>query len=808
MLYNHLKIAWRNLIRNKMLTLINVGGLSIGIATCFLILQYVQFERSYDQFLDNKERMYRIDWHLYQGGDLTLALPKAAAGAGPKLLADFPEVVAQTRMYKIFGTVNISHGGRAFNESKVLFASEDFFKVLSFPLIYGEKEDVLNEPNKVVLSKSAAARYFPGMSNPTGKILRLKEGDDWDMSLMVSGVMEDLPANSHMEADVLVSHQTYINSNPAAADSFWWVNFYTYILTAPGTTKELLDSKLAAWIPTIDNYRDEEEGDRPKVYAQPITDIHLFSNLAQEMKANGDARVVSILLAAAFIILVIAWLNYINLTTAKGLERAKEVGIKKVIGASRGQLVGQFLLEATLINGISLLIAFTLYQFGQPLVHSLLPAQPHWQTLFNGSLFWVIGAVLFAGAFVSGYYPALVISSYKPIAILKGRVSHSPKGHALRKIMVSLQFILSLGLLVSTFTVKDQVSYMLNQDLGMNLEQVVVALAPDAYVPDHKEKVDLFRHELLSSPGINEVSQSRVLPGEAHFYNWGMQVGSYKGNSNNYGQGSVDPHFIPLLGIELVAGRNFDPNLVTDKSAVVVNESALSVLEFVSPEDALGKQIWWMDEDFGAWTIIGVVKDHHQYALSRKVEPMIYYQEDQPASYFTFKLQSGNIHESVAHLAKTYETFFPGNPFDYYFLDEHFNRQYQADRQMISAFGGFAVVAIIIACLGLFGLASFEAVQRTKEVGIRKVLGASVSSIALLFSGKFFRLLLLSAVICLPLCYQLMDRWLDNYPYRMDLGWQVFVLPVVLLFTVALITLIYHILKTVRLNPVDALRNE
>ena len=808
MLYNHLKIAWRNITRNKMLTIINVGGLSIGIATCFLILQYVQFERSYDQFLVNKERIYRVQWNFYQGGELSLALPKAAGGAGPKLVTELPEVTAQTRMYKIFTPVNISNGDRAFNELKVLFASEDFFKVLSFPLFHGSTEEALNGPNKIVISKSAAARYFPGVSDPTGEMLSVKDGEVWDLNLQVTGVMEDLPANTHMEAEVVISFDTFLQHYRNADATLHWVNFFTYLLTVPGTTKEQLDAKFAEWIVNQQEFKDWDEGERPRVFAQPVTDIHLYSNFTQEMKVNGDSRIVAILLAAALVILVIAWLNYINLTTAKGLERAKEVGIKKVIGASRRQLIGQFLLEALLINGASLLIAFTLYQFGQPLVHSLLPAQPSSRILFEGMLFWPVAAILLGGAFVSGYYPALLISSYKPITILKGRASRSAGGYLLRRIMVSLQFILSLALLIATFTVKDQVYYMLNQDLGMNMDQVVVAQAPKAFSANHREKSLLFRDAVLSTPGVTAASQSRMLPGEAIFYARAFQMVNKKGNNNNYGLASIDPYFLPLLGMELIGGRNFESGLVTDQSSVILNESALSLLEFSSAEEALGKKIFWMDDDFGWWTIVGVVKNHHQYALSREQEAMIYYQTDEQPSYFAFKISASGTHETIAQIKQTYEEFFPGNPFDYHFLDEQFNRQYQGDRQMISAFSAFSLVAIIIACLGLFGLASFEALQRTKEVGIRKVLGASVSSIGLLFSGKFFRLLLASAVICLPLCYQLMDRWLDNYPYRMDLGWQVFVLPVLLLFAVALITLIYHILKTVRLNPVDALRNE
>ncbi len=808
MLYNHLKIAWRNLTRNKMLTLINVGGLSIGIATCFLILQYVQFERSYDQFLDNKERIYRVDWTFYQNGEVSLALPKAAGGAGPRLLAEVPEVVAQTRMYKTFSPVNISNGDRAFNESKVLFASDDFFNVLSFPLVRGNRDEVLRGPNKIVLSKSAAARYFPGISNPVGEMLRLKDGNTWDATLQVTGVMQDLPANTHIEADVVISFDTFLQYNRYADNTLYWVNFYTYLLTEPGTTKEQLDTKFVEWIPKQQEFADWREEDRPRVAAQPLTDIHLHSNLTQEMKANGDARIVAILLAAALMILIIAWLNYINLTTAKGLERAKEVGIKKVIGASRTQLIGQFLLEALLINGVSFLIAFTLYQFGQPLAHSLLPAQPDWEILFEGTLFWPVAAILLGGALVSGYYPALVISSYKPIAILKGRASHSAGGYLLRRIMVSMQFILSLALLIATFTVKDQVYYMLNQDLGMNMDQVVVAQAPKAYSSDHQERSRLFREEILSLPAVAAASQSRMLPGEELFYDRAFQIEDEKGSNNNYGQAAVDPHFFSLLGIEFLAGRNFEVGLASDRSSVILNESALSSLEFASPEEALGKKIYFIDDDFGWWTIVGVVKNHHHYALSREQEALIYFQTDQQPSYYIFKIAASDSHAAIAQIQQKYEEFFPGNPFEYHFLDEHFNRQYQSDKQMIAVFSGFSSVAIIIACLGLFGLASFEALQRTKEMGIRKVLGASFGSLAMLFSAKFFKLLLLSAAVCLPLCYQLMDRWLDNYPYRMSLGWEVFVLPAALLFGLALLTLLYHIVKTVRLNPVEALRNE
>jgi putative ABC transport system permease protein len=809
MLFNFFKIARRNITRNKLLSFINVGGLAVGVATCLLIMQYVQFERSYDQFHENKDNIFRVQWKFFQGGQLTLDLPKAAAGAGPRLLTDFPEVVAQTRMFKVSGTVNISYEEKAFNESKVLFASEDFFKVFSFPLVYGDKNDVLTGPNKVVLSQSAAKKYFPDVDNPVGKMLQVKEGSTVDWSMLVSGVMQDLPANTHIEADIIGSYKTFSDFQRGAENSIFWVNFFTYIQTEPGTTKDGLNEKLASWLPGLEQInRAFGEGDRPQAYVQPLTDIHLHSNLTQEMKPNGDAKVVSILMVAAFVILVIAWLNYINLTTAKGLERAKEVGVKKVIGASKGQLMGQFLVEAFLINVASLLIAFTLYQFCQPLLGSLLPVIPDWKIIFSGTTFWYIGGVIFAGAFLSGYYPALVLSSYKTTVVLKGRATHSSGGHTLRRVMVTLQFGLSLILLASTFTVKDQVAFMLNQDLGINTEQVVVALAPDAYLPNYEQRITLFRNQVLASPTVKEASQSLVIPGDEIFYNYAARAEEGAAGNNNFGQGSIDPYFIPLMGLDMMAGRNFDAALESDKGNVIINESALALLQFDSPQDAVGKQIYWMDSDGPRWTVIGVVEDHHQYGLSKEKEAVIYYMESGPMAYFTFKIAPDNIGETIANLEAAYAEFFPGNPFDYYFLDEHFNQQYQGDQQVFSAFSGFSVVAIIIACLGLFGLASFEAIQRTKEIGIRKVLGASFSGLAMLFSRRFLGLLLISAAFSLPICYLLMDQWLNSYAYRMELSWMEFAVPVGILVTISMVTLLYHTLITVRINPVEALRSE
>lgn len=808
MIYNHLKIAWRNISRNRMLSLINIGGLSIGIATSFLILQYVQFERSFDQFHEKKDRIFRLHWSFYQNGQETLALPKAAAGAGPRLLADFPELEAQTRIFKVSGTVNVSHEDRAFNESRVLFASKDFLNIFSYPLLHGDPRHALDGPNKVVISRSAAARYFPGIDNPVGQPLSIKEGKTVDWSLLVTGVMEDLPAHTHMEAEVIASYETFSNFQRGAESSMTWVNFYTYLLASAGTTQDELDTKLEAWIAAVSEFEKFNEGDRPKAYVWPLTDIHLHSNFTQEIKATGDARVVAILMGAAFFILVIAWLNYINLTTAKGLERAREVGVKKVVGASRQQLLLQFLLEAFVINCISLVIAFTLYQVCQPLLKSMLTTAPGWRILFQGELFWYTLAVVATGSFMSGFYPAATISAYRPAMVLKGKTTHSQRGHLLRKLIVSLQFGLSLILLVATFTVRKQIGFMLSQDLGLNPEQVLVVLAPDAYTANHEEKTRLFREAALALPGISEVSESLVVPGEEMYYNYAAQVNGKLGASIDFGQGSIDPYYIPLMGMQILAGRNFNPELETDRRSVILNESAMATLQFNSPDSAIGKKIYWMDSDGVQWTIIGVVKNHHHLGLSRKVEPVIYYMQDPPTAYLTFKIGADSPGEAIAALENTYRSFFPGNPFDYYFLDEQFNRQYEAEQKVSSAFSAFSFIAIVIACLGLFGLASFEAVQRTKEIGVRKVLGASVNDLVLLFSRRFVVLLAVSSVVVLPGCYWLMDQWLNNYAYRMELGWLVFALPVLLLFVVAFGTLLYHTLRTARLNPVDALRSE
>ncbi|WP_339794312.1 ABC transporter permease [uncultured Imperialibacter sp.] len=807
MLFNYFKIAWRNITRNKLLTFINVGGLAVGIATSLLIMQYVAFEQSYDQFLDNKERIFRVDWSFNQEGETALALPKAASGAGPKLVADFPEVETMTRIYKTFSPVNVSYQDKVFNEAKILFASQDFFTVFSFSLKSGEREGALDGPNKVVLTQSAADRYFPG-TDPLGKILRLKEGDDWDMSLQVTGVMEDMPANTHMEGDLVISFDTYIHPGSYADGSFYWVNFYTYLLTAPGTTKEQLNAKLNPWLAANQAFNDWSEGDKPTASVMPLQDIHLHSHYTQEMKPNGSYLVVSILMVAALVILVIAWLNYINLSTAKGLERAREVGIKKVVGAGKYQLMGQFLLEALLINLMGLTLAVTLFQFALPLLQSVMPTAGGWGVMLESDLLLPMAAIVALGSFLAGYYPARVISSYQPVAILKGRVAHSTGGVLLRRTMVAVQFGLSLSLLVTTFTVRNQVDFMFSQDLGINLDQVVVALAPDAVSGDQEEKFRLFRNELMAGRSIVNASRSVVVPGEPVFYNYARQLKERKGASDKYGQGAIDPYFLSLVDIEFVAGRDFNPDLETDKRAVVVNESALKLLQYADAEEALGETIRYMDDDFGAWTIVGVVKDHHQYGLGSEIEAMIYYLEQQAPSYFLFKIAPGTTQQAVAEIREAYQEFFPGNPFDYYFLDESFEQQYAADQQIQKAFSGFSFIAIVIACLGLFGLASFEAIQRTKEIGIRKVLGASFSGLAVLFSSRFLALLLISAAVALPVCYFLMEEWLNGYAYRMELGWREFALPLGILLGIAMITLLYHTLKTVRVNPVEALRTE
>ncbi len=808
MLRNYLTIALRNLRRNKIYSAINIGGLAVGMAICLLIVQYVSFELSYDDFHANKNRIHRIVLSVYKDGKLQAAVPKNFTAAGPALKADFPEVQEFTRIFPIDGSIAIKRDERVFNEKHIYFADPSFFQLFSFPMAQGNANTALSEPNAVVITAAMAKKYF-GEENPLEQQLVMREGT-MTIPLTVKGIVADIPENTHLTFDFLISHATLTTAWGAErADKDWGsAVFYTYVLLAPDATIQTLQEKFSAFIKKYINW-----GPTVKLVfeTQPLPDIYLHSDLVQEAKANGNWRQVYFLLLIAGIVMLMAWINFVNLSTARSIERAKEVGVRKVIGASRFQLLKQFTIESVLVNLLAMGMAFVLVQVVHPyFVHLTGKA-----VSFEAGLDWVAAILLFfaGGAIASAVYPGLVLSSFKPIRVLRGRMQSSVIGNQIRKGFTVVQFTASIVLITGTFTVYSQLRYMMRKDMGMDINQTLVVESPDVVDSTFASRMRFFRNELSKHPEIRYVTSSTSIPGKTdNIIKGGLQRKEQEDKSgvSHYGF-QVDYDFIDAYSIRLLAGRNFSNQFGTDNQATIINRTALSVLGFAKPEDAIGKQIVtnWTD----AKTIIGVVDDFHQQSLKAAFDPVVFVLDNSGEwGYYSVKIDLASSNKTLPEVISTIKTAwtqaFPGNPFDYFFMDEYFNAQYQTDQRFANLFGVFASLSILIACLGLLGVVSFTTIQRTKEIGVRKVLGASVVNVLTLLNKGFLKLILLANLIAWPIAYWGVTKWLQNYAFSIEISPWLFVLPSLLTMLIVILTVSAQTWQAARTNPVKSLRSE
>jgi putative ABC transport system permease protein len=809
MFSNYLLSAWRHLKRNKMFTVLNLLGLAAGMTACLLIMQYVSYERSYDGFHENADRVYRATLSLSKEGKRLVAVPKNAAAAGPALKREFPEVKDFVRIFPIDGTIAIRRGGVVFNEKGIYFADPSVLRVFSFPLLKGNAATALTEPGTVVLTATAAKRYF-GSEDPLGKTLMLREGRQ-DFPLTVQGVLADIPENTHLTFQFLISHATLRTAWGEKRAEHDWSSavFYTYLLLQPEASPQAVARKLPGFIRKYMNWGGPDA--RIDFQLQPLRDIYLYSDLVQEAKVNGSGRQVTFLLLVGLGIMVIAWINYVNLATAGSLRRAREVGIRKVVGASRAQLWKQFVLESVLHNGLAGLLALTLAQALAPAFRQLTgKAIPLWH---DPVVTIALAAFLVAGTLLSAAYPSLVLSGFEPIRVLKGRFIASRSGNGLRKGLIVVQFAASVALITGTLTVYRQLSFMQEKELGLHLEQTLVMVNPDVVDSTFESKVQFFKQSLLQHPEIKYVVSANSIPGKPDNL---IQGGLQKAEDHNRDNGinhygfRVDHQFVDAFGLRLLAGRNFSRKMGTDKDAVLLNQTALRGLGYRHPAEAIGKKV--VTNWTGPKTIIGVVADFHQQSLKTAFDPIVLVLDESGAfGYYAVKINP----QGVASLPRTiqlvraqWEAAFPGNPFEYFFLDAYFNAQYQSDHRFGRVFTLFSGLAILIACLGLFGLSLFSAVQRTKEVGIRKVHGATTGRLLVLLSGDFVRLVLVANLIAWPLAYLGVREWLAHYAFRIDISPGLFVLPSLLVLAVALLTVSVQTLKAARTRPADSLRSE
>ncbi len=805
MIKNHFKIAWRNIQRHKAYSGINIIGLAIGIAACLLILQYVSFELSYENFQVNKDRIYRVRQDRYDNKKLSTQWAAGAYGVGNAFKDAIPEIEDYVKLVQS-GRVITEVNNQPLKIEKVFFAGSSFFRIFTYPLITGNEKTALQEPYTAAISATTARSVF-GSTNVIGKTLKLNGKNNYT----ITAVYKDAPVNTQLTPDILLSYATFIKMNAPGnnPETAWtWDGCLTYLLLRKGVDPATVEKKFPAIAEKFVGGDMKKYNASVTYLLQPLTDIHLYSHYMMEPGENGDGKTVYLLFGIAFFIVLIAWVNYINLATARAITRAREVGVRKAIGSQRRQLIIQFLSESALLNGFALVLALLIVLIAIPGFNELSGQQISF-TLFGKFDFWLGLITLFlVGVFFSGLYPAFVLSGFKPIDVLKGTMNSSNQSSLLRKSLVVFQFTASLFLLIGTVTVYKQVQFMRKQSLGIDISQTLVATAPLIGIDStFLQKMTAFKQELQRQPVIKDITVSTSIPGEAVGWNAGgiKLVGADESAQKQYRVIGVDYDFIKTYGLKIISGRLFSREFGSDKQSVIFNRKGIEQLGFNKPEEAIGKKIDFWGQQY---TIEGVTENFHQQSLHEAFEPLILRLIPNVNGYLSVKTNEAQASSTIALVKSEWNKFFPGNTFEYFFLDDHFDAQYKADERFGKVFGLFTSLAILVACLGLFGLASFTTLQRTKEIGIRKVLGASVASVLKLLYREFALLLVIAFLITVPIAWITISNWLQGYAFRINLQWTYFVFPFVIMIGIAFITVSFQTVKAAVANPVKSLRTE
>jgi putative ABC transport system permease protein len=789
MLKNYLKTGWRNLRKQKTFSIINISGLAVGLACCLLILLYVKNELSYDRFHKNADNIYRVlmnqHWNPWQGKTIWNVTPP---GFAPACQNDFPEVVRATRTYNRRTLITVED--RYFNESSFLYVDPEFLKIFSFPLISGDLETALNEPFSVLLTEEMSRKYF-GNKNPIGQIININKTYD----CRITGVMKDVPENSHLQINFLCSFSSLLSIRGKKWMNGWGSNSpQSYILLQDGSDPHLLQEKFPTF---IKKYR--EEWKETEFLLQPLSRIQLHSTRFHDA-VRGDIKHIYFLSAIAIIIMLIACFNYMNLATARATTRIKEVGLRKVVGAERKDIIRQFMGESLSFSLLSLLLAFGLSFFFMPLFNTLIRRNLQFSQLFQGPTPLFIFSLALIIGLISGSYPALYLSSFQPSRILQDKQGTKTRGSArLRSILVVIQFSVSVILIICTFIVGKQLNFLRNTDPGFNKEEILNVYIQD---PNLNKSAGTLKNHLLQYPEIEDVLVTQDLPNTISsnsVYTDPPWAGKNGIGTFYINWGWVDYNFLDFFNIELLKGRSFSKDRPTDKEAYIINETAASVIGW---EDPIGKQL-------NKGTVIGLIKDFHYRPLRTEIEPMaLSLMEDNEARYFSIKVQSNSLTDTLAFVEAKWKEFSPGYPFVYSFLDERLDQLYRSEKHLLQIFSNFAVLAVLLSCLGLFGLALFTANRKTKEIGIRKVLGASITQILLLLSKEFIRWLILANIFAWPIAYYAMHKWLNAFAYKTTLDALPFALAGAISLGIALMTVSFQSLRSATANPVDSLRYE
>lgn len=806
MFRNYFKTAWRNLWKNKTFSVINILGLSLGIAAFLLIVNYLRFEYSYDNWNINKDRIYRIPMVVSENGEKEQTFAFTYPAVAPALKKDFPEIAEAARVRRQGGIVTykdlkIVEGG------SVCYADSALFNILSFRFVRGTSSNAFKELNDAVITAETAKKYF-GDANPIGKALHYRDED-----YVVSAVIENIPANSHIRFNILLNYNKYIQLTEGNANTSWhWSDFYTYVLLKPNADPKALQAKLPAFGQRHLGDDMKQNGYQVSFFLQPLKDIHLRSRYDYEMEGNGNLTYLKYLGIAALLILFIAWINYINLSTAHSFDRSKEVRVRKVVGARKFQLIRQFLTESLFLNVIAIIFGVLVFKLTLPSFSNLVQKDISSLNISDWR-FWLFGvALLLLGTLLAAFYPAFVLSSFKPIYSIKTSLGNSGlKGGKvlIRKSLVVIQFIAAIVLITGAIGFYRQLRFMQSRDLGVNINQTLVLQQIERQDSSRIPAIAAFINDMESNPGIISVTASTSVPGAEVGMSASFAIRNSQAEKRCRLLG-IDNKFIPAYGLSIIAGRNFSNDRpAVDTSVVVnilVNETAARVLGFSNPSEIVGKDV--NGAGFRC-KVIGVVKDYHQESLQYDFDPVVFYPEvETDFGNFSLKLNTANLPALMDFVKQKWTAYFPQSPYRFFFLDERFNEQYKNDQLFATVLWLFTIIAIVVACLGLFGLSLFTITKRSKEISIRKVLGATAVQIAGMISKDYLKLVLIAGVVALPVAFMLVKNWLNKYAFHIDIGLWFFILPVCLIVLIALITVLYQSMKAALANPVKNLRTE
>jgi putative ABC transport system permease protein len=810
MFKNYFKIAWRNLVKYKFISFINLFGLTVGLTCCLLIIAYIFNELSYDTFNDKAGRIYRVTRSFNTPDRVEiLHLSAVAPPAGPLLKNDFPDIEEMTRVLPNANTA-VKYGDKLFNENTVYFADENLFDFFPVPVVKGNAKSALAEPFSVMLTPGMARKYF-GDEDPMNKLVKI----DRQFTYKVTGIFKDFPHNSHFHPEILLSFNSLKDTAVYGAtqlETNWGNNaFYTYLMFPKNYPVEKIAAQFPAFIDRNMHFPGApmtfKSSTTTKLYLQKLTDIHLRSHLDDELEQNGDIKRVYIFSAIALFILLIACINYMNLSTARSVLRAREVGIRKVVGAEKKEITFQFLSESVMVAWVSLFIAILLTWATLPYLNKLSGQHLSLSILLRSQILLPVLLLPFVVGIISGIYPALFMSSFRPVKVLKGVVKVGSGNISFRKILVVAQFSISIILIIATVVVFQQLNYMQKASLGYDRDHVINI----PYTPALDPRFEIFRNDLLKNSSIKNIGRSSRIPTGRLLDEMDTKVlagDSMRPMNVDLKFITVDYDFIPTYDIHLVEGRNFSRNFSTDTINYVVNEAGVKILGWKSLQAALGKDIAYGG---AKGKIIGVTDDFHFESMHQKIAPLLM---RMPAfnqggyGNISVKISGSDIPSTINTIQNIWYKYLPESPFIYTFLDESYARLYDAEQKQGTIFTIFACIAIFIACLGLFGLSAFSITQRMKEIGIRKVLGASVNSLLTLLSKDFLKLVLIAAIIALPVAWFSMTRWLQDFAYRIDIQWWVLAVAGIVAGLIAFATISFQAIKAALVNPVESLRTE